>query len=273
MLMNNKTNIEILQQFLNFSLTNSQEIHDLFATLPGAIVGRGHKPLERFVYVPGVKKNNLVLVAHTDTVWDDQYGHPNQTSAVMENGTFLSTNPDCGIGADDRAGCAMLWALRNCGHSLLIVDGEEKGKHGAHYLRKHHKKLFRQLNRHRFMLELDWQGTNSCLYNQVDNTQVFKDYIASRLGFYDSQKKGGCDLQVLCSKVCGVNLGVGYHDNHRPSETLVVAEWENTYNALAAFLQMDHPKFPIPVNKRFKSFLRRCKGKSGSILRKLKLKK
>ena len=271
--MNNKTNIEILQQFLNFSLTNSQEIHDLFATLPGAIVGRGQKPLDRFVYVPGTNKNALVLVAHTDTVWDTYYGKPAETSVELKDGIFYSTNPACGIGADDRAGCAMLWLLRNSGHSLLIVDGEEKGKHGAHYLRKHHKKLFRQLNRHRFMLELDWQGTNSCLYNQVDNTQVFKDYIASRLGFYDSQKKGGCDLQVLCSKVCGVNLGVGYHDNHRPSETLAVEEWANTYNLLSTFLQLEHPKFSIPVSKQFKAFLRHCKGKCGSILRKLQLKK
>lgn len=271
--MTQKPATEILEQFLSYPLADGTAIHNLFATLPGAIVGKGQKPLEQFVYVPGTRKNALVLVAHTDTVWDERYGKPAQTSAILQDGVFRSANPACGIGADDRAGCAMLWALRDSGHSLLIVDGEEKGKHGANYLRKHHKKLFRELNKHAFMIEMDWQGSGGCLYNQVDNTQAFKEHIAGQLGFQDSKQKGGCDLQVLCQKICGVNVGVGYHDCHRPTETLNVAEWENTYQAMSAFLQIEQPKFPIPARKQIQAFLRRCKGFCGKALRKLKLRK
>ena len=227
--------------------------------------------MERFVFVPGTKKNAVVLVAHADTVWDTAYGKPAESSVAFADGIFRSTAPSCGIGADDRAGCAMLWALRNSGHSLLVVDGEERGKFGAKFLRKKNKKLFRKLNRHRFMMELDWSGTNSCLYNQVDNTQAFKDHIASQLGFQDAQQKGGCDLQVLCRNICGVNIGIGYHDYHRPSETLVLEEWENTLRRLSAFLEKDHPKFPIPIHKQAIAFLKRVKGKLGAIARKLKV--
>lgn len=268
-----ENSIDILTYFLNLPVADSHEIYQKFSALPWAVVGVGNQPLERFVYIPGTKKDALLLVAHTDTVWDAAYGKAVQTTAAYKDGMFYSTNPACGIGADDRAGCAMLWALRNSGHSLLLVDGEEKGKRGAHYLRKHNPKLFRKLNAHQFMIELDWRGTGGCLYNQVENTQAFKDYISSHLGFQDSHQKGGCDLQVLCQKICGVNIGVGYHNNHHTTEILNVAEWENTYQVLSAFLQQEHPKFPIPVSKQLKAQLRRCKSKCGSILRKLKLKK
>ena len=262
---------QTLEEFLSYPLHTADDIFARFESIPGAIAGRGDNALERYVCIPGNRKNKLVLVAHTDTVWDDAYGKPARTTVCFENGYYRSTNPDCGIGADDRAGCAMLWALRNCGHSLLIVSGEEKGKIGANYLRKHNPRLFRHLNRHQFMIELDWCGTGGCLYNQVDNTQSFKDYIAAQLGFRDDQQKGGCDLQVLCQKVCGVNIGVGYHSNHSPAETLNVAEWEHTYQALSSFLQLEHPKFSIPLSKQLKVSVRKGKRWLGQLLRKLKL--
>lgn len=264
--MNRESSKEIVEYFLNISIADSGEIFQKFSALPGALTGCGENALERYVYVPGKKKNAVVLVAHADTVWDTSYGNPLKTTAAHKDGVYYSTNPNCGIGADDRAGCAMLWALRDSGHSLLLVDGEEHGKVGARYLRKRNPKLFRQLNRHRFMIELDWQGTNGCLYNQVENTQAFKDYISSHLCFQDDQKKGGCDLQILCRRICGVNIGVGYHNYHRSAETLVLAEWENTYHKLTAFLQQEHPRFPIPLRKQIRFILGSIKKKLGDLL-------
>lgn len=269
--MHQESSREILDRFLNIPVSDSTEVFRIFAALPNAVFNEGENPFERYVFVPGTKKNGVVLVAHADTVWDKAYGKAAQSSVSFCDGVYSSATAECGIGADDRAGCAMLWALRGSGHSLLIVDGEEHGKHGARFLRKKNKKLFRKLNRHRFMMELDWRGTGGCLYNQVDNSAAFKNYIATYLGFQDDQQKGGCDLQVLCRNICGVNIGVGYHDYHRPSECLVLAEWENTYKELSAFLEKEHPRFPIPLSKQVIAFLKKVKGKLGSILRKLKI--
>lgn len=266
-----ETNRNILERFFNIPVTDGSEIFRIFAQLPGAVFHQGNKPLERFVFVPGTRKDAVVLVAHADTVWDNTYGKPAQSSVVFKDGVFHSIVPDCGIGADDRAGCAMLWALRDSGHSLLIVDGEERGKFGARFLRKKHKKLFRKLNRHRFIMELDWAGTNGCLFNQVDNSQAFKDYITSVFGFQDDHQSGGCDLQILCRNICGVNIGVGYHGYHRACETLVLEEWENTLQKLSVFLEKDHPKFPIPMQKQVIALLKRIKGKLAAIARKLKI--
>ena len=269
--MQKETSTQRLERFLSIPVSDGGTVFRQFASLPGAVMKNGKKPLERYVYVPGSRKNGIVLVAHADTVWDQAYGKQEESKPVFEDGVYRSGNPACGIGADDRAGCAMLWALRNSGHSLLVVDGEEKGKIGARYLRKGNKKLFRQLNKHCFMMELDWRGTGGCLYNQVENTQQFKDYIAAELGFQDDAQKGGCDLQVLCHRICGVNVGIGYHGYHRPSETLVVAEWENTYQKLRTFLQKDHPEFIIPVSKRIRVTVRRLRSMAVKAFKKLKI--
>lgn len=255
-------NHELLNRFLSMSVSSAEQVFAPFEELPGSISGKGESDLERYVYVPGSRQDRILLVAHADTVWDTSYGNaPSpETSLALKDGIFYSTDPKRGIGADDRAGCAMLFALRDSGHSLLVLGGEEHGKKGARYLRKHNPELFKELNRHRFMIEFDWCGTNGCLFNQVDNTDSFKRYIEQVLGFEDSKKSGGCDLQVLCKKVCGVNVGVGNHAVHSPKETLVLAEWENTYHAVSKFLKKEHPRFPIHKGRRLLAQMKWLKG-------------
>ena len=261
----------LLHEFLQFPLDNADGIFTKFASLERAVTAQGQNPLERFVYIPGTRKDRVLLVAHADTVWDAAYGNPQETTPILDGHIFRSSNPTCGIGADDRAGCAMVWALRNSGHSLLIVHGEEKGKHGARFLRKAYAKLYRELNRHQYMMEMDWAGFGGCLYNQVDNTPAFKAYITETLGFTDSQAKGGCDLQILCHKVCGVNVSTGWNHCHRPTETLDCDQWLQNYEALERFLEKPQPRYPIAWISRMKRFAGKVKGKLGALARKLHL--
>ena len=262
-----ETSKQLLQEFLSYPLNTADDIFARFESLPGAVSSQGTKPLERYVCIPGSRENKIVLVAHTDTVWDDAYGKPAQTTVLFEDGYFKSGSPDCGIGADDRAGCAMLWALRDCGHTILLVNGEEKGKWGAKYLQKSNPELFRELNRHQFMIELDWRGTGTCLFNQVHNSNRFRKYIADVLGFQDAKVSGGCDLEFLCHKICGVNIGVGYHGWHKATERLSLAEWENTLDCLTRFLEIPHNRFPISYAKKVRHFFARIKGKIVKLLK------
>ena len=270
-IMKNK-HIDILLSFLNTPLDSGDEIFARFAALPNAVDRSGAEPLQRYVYIPGTRKDRVLLVAHIDTVWDRAYKRPFSEAheVLFEDGVFRSGNAACGIGADCRAGCAMLWEMRGSGHSILIVDGEEHGKHGAKYLKKSNSVLFRTLNHHRYIIEFDWQGTDGCLFNQVDNTKRFKKYIENALGFIDSKAKGGTDLQVLCQRVCGVNLGVGYHKCHTKDETLVLSEWENTLEKVGAFLEQPQPKFRSLF---FPKYIRFAKYGVNKVLRILKLKK
>lgn len=263
---------ELLLEFLNTPLDSGDRIFDRFAALPGAVAGKGAAPLQRYVCIPGTREDAVVLIAHMDTVWDKAYKKPfsGEHAVIFENGIFRSGSPDCGIGADCRAGCAMLWALRDSGHTILLTDGEEFGKHGAKYLKKSDPGLFAKLNRHKYMIELDWQGTDCCLFNQVDSTKKFRHYIEHDLGFMDSKASGGTDLQILCRNICGVNLGIGYHGWHRNTETLDLSEWENTREKVSRFLEKTQPRFPIPIRKRYIRLAKRCAGK---VLRKLGIRK
>ncbi len=268
----NNQHIDLLLQFLNTPIDNSNEIFERFSKLSNAVYNYSGNPFERYVFIPGTRKDRVVLVAHADTIWDKNYTSidAEKNIVIFENGIFKNSNPNYGIGADDRAGCAMLWALKNCGHSILITDGEEYGKLGANFLKNKNHRLFRLLNRHKYIIELDWKGTNCCLFNQVDNTNRFKKYIETNLGFIDSKLTGGTDLAILCRNICGVNLGVGYHNHHTNKEFLVLSEWENTLTKLNEFLTKPQPKFKTKVSPKYIRLARRCVSK---LLRILKLKK
>lgn len=260
---------EILEGFLNMPIDRSDGVLEAFAKLPGAIYGKGKDPLQRYVYIPGNRTDRILLVAHADTVWDKAYGKTAQQEVVFEKGYYHGTNPDCGIGADDRAGCALLWALKDSGHSLLVLDGEEQGKHGARYLRDSAPKLYKEINHHRFMMEFDWKYSEKCLYNQVDNTALFKEYIQTVLGYTESPKGGGCDLQVLCRRICGVNVGIGCENIHTSKEYLCWAQWLKAYEDLSEFLRADHPCFKLPMVKRVKAYLWSIRVKVGRIVKRL----
>lgn len=120
------------------------------------------------------------------------------------------------------------------------------------------------------MLELDWQGTNCCLYNQVDSTKKFKKFISKELGFEDSKKEGGCDLQIICRDISGVNLGVGYHFFHKVKEKLDVYEWENTFCKLKELLALPQERYRSKIFSKYIRYARKLVGKA---LRVLKLRK
>jgi hypothetical protein len=246
---------DLLETFLKLPLGGTDEIFALFSSLPGAIFKEGKHPMERFVYIPGTRKDRVLLTAHADTVWDERYGvaplEPIEPKCAIS--FYFSASYKHGIGADDRVGCAMLWGLRNCGHSILLTDGEEKGKIGARYLRKHHKKLYREINRtHRMILALDAPGSSCYLLNQVDYTSQFRDYIEDQLAITHGLMGGGSDLEILCGRICGANLGVGYINPHRNVEMFIIQGWNDLYRKLYDFLQKEHPRFPINKRSRFK---------------------
>ena len=264
-------NKELILEFLQTPLSSGKKIFEKFAALPGAISKKGALPLQDFVYIPGTREDRVLLVAHADSCWDAVYLKTNKeyfAQIDFENGVFSSKHEKIGIGADDRAGCAMLWKLKDLGHSILVVNGEEKGRVGARFLKDENKALFKEINRHAYILELDHLETDHVSYQGVYSTKAFKQYISEQTGFKEKGLPGGCDIDVLCKDVCGANIGIGYHNCHKPSETLVLAEWENTYNKLVKLLEKPQNQFKISAGKKLKRFFKRCVLKLKRILKK-----
>jgi hypothetical protein len=216
--------------------------------------GKGQK---RFVYVPGTRKDRVCLVAHADTVIDPQL--PIET--IEHNGIILSANrkreikykPNSnvevtkfgwGIGADDRAGCAMLWQLRELGHSILISSGEESGCVASKWLIE--QDYWREeLNyNHNFLIEFDRREKNDAVFYDV-GTNKFVEFIKQNTG-YQPASGYGTDIKYLCKDVCGVNFSVGYYSEHLAEEKIVIDYWLNTLLMAKQLLSMpDLPRFDL----------------------------
>ena len=242
----------ILERFLAAPITSPDAVLALFAALPGAVEVRG-EGRQGFVYVPGTLPigRRAVLAAHADTVFDRAYidmgfiEATGENTAVLEDGWYHGTNPEVSIGADDRCGCAMLWALRQSGHSLFITDGEEHGQIGAHFLAEEAPEVLAELNAHAFMLQLDRRNATDFKCYEIPVTPEFLAYVERETGYARAEGKGRTDIQVLCREVCGVNLSVGYYGEHTPEERVCLAEWQHTLDVVRAMLSKPLVRFPL----------------------------
>ena len=220
--------IDTLKRFCSFPLKTSVEVLKAFADLPGAI-SHFDSGKHNFVYVPGTRQDRVLLVAHADTVWDEEYTQGSFDQVLIEkSGSLYGKNMACGIGADDRSGCAILWLLRNSGHSLLITDGEEIGSVASKHIISNYPSLFLELNEHCYMVQFDRR--NFCDYKvyNLPVSQDFIEFIEKSTGYCDAGKKASTDIVKLCRDICGVNLSVGYYNEHTPNESIVIDEWLNT---------------------------------------------
>ena len=230
--------------FLNCELGYPDEVFDKFVKLEGAKCYKHYDGTDA-VYVPGKRKDRVLLVAHADTV----FPVPGKHEVILDDGDiYRSGDMDYGLGADDRAGCAILWLLKNSGHSLLVTNNEEIGSLGAANIRDIHKELFEELNDHQYILEFDRRHAKDYKVYDIPVTDEFKSFIEDSTGYTEADKYSSTDITRLCGKICGVNLSVGYYREHEPEEYLVFSEWMNTLNVAREMLKGEQRKFPLKAS-------------------------
>ena len=236
---------QILHRFCSFPVSSTEDILQEFANVPGAIVHfDGQK--KNFVYIPGTRRDRVLLVAHVDTVWDAFYGKGTFEQTLAEqDGMYSGVNPDCGIGADDRAGCAILYCLKESGHSLLIVDGEEHGQIGSNHIKNAYPEIFNELNRHSYVIQFDRRGSDNYKVYNLPVSKKFIRFIEKSTGFKDAGKNARTDIVVLCRDICGVNLSIGYYDEHSSDEKLVFSEWFKTLELSERMLRKEQTGYPL----------------------------
>ncbi|MBA4373225.1 MAG: hypothetical protein C0402_10240 [Thermodesulfovibrio sp.] len=237
------TDINILMEFLNLPLGRTDEVFNKFAEIPGAI-HRG-SGLEQFIYIKGKRENRVLLVAHADTYWDKSYWDTDAPPQTLV-GDGIIRNEHGGLGADDRAGCAMIWLLKDMGHSILITNGEERGRHGSSWLMDDNLDIANDINdSHQFMIQFDRRGATDFKCYTV-GTDDFREYISRVTGYSEPDRMSYTDIVSLCRKITGVNLSIGYYDEHDENEHLIVAEWQNTLDVCRRWLSdEDLPRFNL----------------------------
>lgn len=189
---------------------------------------------DKFIYAEGTIP--IALVAHMDTV----FANP-ATDIYYDPRKNVLWSPD-GLGADDRAGIfaivqiVMHTKLRP--HIILTTD-EERGCIGANELAKV-ACPFKDL---KYIIQLDRRGANDCVFYDCFNPK-FTAYIES-FGFVENWGSYS-DISSLCPawQICGVNLSIGYYDEHSVSETLHVGQMFDTIEKVKKMLmEQDIPTF------------------------------
>lgn len=202
------------------------------------------KVIENEDYIVAEGDIPIALVAHMDTVF---VSPPEEI--FFDSRLNMMTSPQ-GLGADDRAGVFAILQIIRSGlkpHIVFTTD-EEMGGIGAAKLAG----LGRPFSDLRYVIELDRRGADDCVFYDCDNP-IFTDYIES-FGF-NWNWGSFSDISILCPiwGVAGVNLSVGYRDEHTKSEVLYVGQLYNTIEKVKTMLtQEDIPHFEYIGAKRNK---------------------
>ena len=214
----------------------------------------------------------ILLIAHLDTVWDD--GLPYSYRYDIKTKTSVKVNKEVedippyafydsdfevmfgsnGLGADDRAGVFAILKILEQGYRphVLFTYGEESGCLGAEDLMDAHPE---PIDNFKFMIQLDRQGYDDSVYYDCDNIE-FEEYINS-FGF-KTQPGSFTDIKFLSKKwkIAGVNLSVGYYDEHTPGEKWFAQDCLETIEKVCNILNDVEaaPYFPF-VEKKVSSWL------------------
>lgn len=186
-------------------------------------------------YIYAIGDIPIGLVAHLDTVFTTPV-----VDLYYDNQKKVFWSPE-GLGADDRAGVYAILDIIQSGlrpHIILTTD-EEKGCIGAGILSKE-KNPFPEL---KYLIQLDRRNTNDCVFYDC-NTKDFIKYIES-FGFIEAYGTFS-DISMLCPawEVCGVNLSVGYQNEHTRYENLNIKALEDTIKKVKNMLNAkDIPTF------------------------------
>lgn len=194
-----------------------------------------YKPVVTKDYIYAEGTIPIALVAHMDTV----FPHPPQ-EIFYDTSQNVVWSPQ-GLGADDRAGIYAILQIIKTGlrpHIIFTTD-EEKGGKGSLVLSSQ-PCPFKDL---RYIIQLDRQGNSDCVFYDCDNP-AFTEYICN-FGFVEAYGTF-TDISNFCPdwKIAGVNLSVGYRDEHSRQEVLFVNGLNATIQRVIKMLSVQPDEIP-----------------------------
>lgn len=174
----------------------------------------------------------VALVAHMDTVFKLP---PEKIYFDRKKNVLWS--PD-GLGADDRAGVFLILKIIqkvrwNKKPTIIFTTDEEQGCIGASNLALDFSEAPWDL---KYLIQLDRRGQNDCVFYD-DTNKNFLNYV-EKFGFKDAWGTFS-DISIICPSwgISGVNLSVGYEDEHREIETLHIRYTYRTLDRVLAMLE------------------------------------
>ena len=186
-------------------------------------------------YLVAIGDIPIALVAHLDTVFKTPV-----SNLYYDRQEGVLWSPD-GLGADDRAGVFAILKILQDGYrpSVIFTTDEEMGGLGASALADKNCPIPGL----KYMIELDRQGDDDCVFYECYCPE-FIEYVES-FGFCE-QYGTFSDISFLMPgwEICGVNLSIGYKDEHCYTEILKVESLFNTIQKVETMLsEKEIPNF------------------------------
>jgi hypothetical protein len=242
---------ELLKWFME---AKRSDVFFNFAGLEGAVGSQE----DGYVFVPGSlpPERRPLLVAHADTVWDKGDGISG-VRVKWDGGVATADNWKVGLGADDRAGVAMLWLLKKSGASILLTDDEEIGCLGARAAVAEGG-IADLLKEHIFGVQMDRRGDCQAVFYSAASPE-FEKWLVEALqagtsgGEWWRKKHGsfsdvavlGRELELNC-----VNLSAGFLYEHTKGEMLFYDAWDRSVEAVKHLVALaeagEVPEMPGP---------------------------
>ena len=189
-------------------------------------------------YIIAVGDIPIALVAHLDTVFSKT-----PENIFYDRVKNVMWSPE-GLGADDRAGVYAIVQLIKKGFrpTVIFTTDEEKGALGANSLIKDYPDAITDL---KYIIELDRRGSVDCVFYDCENAE-FEAYIET-FGFVTSYGSFS-DISIICPawEIAGVNLSIGYINEHSYSELLYIGNMLSTIEKVEKMLQQ------VNLSKSFK---------------------
>ena len=248
----NKKYFDILREFMNMSIFSADEVFEKFLTDKGGTMFEveGHK----FYFKPGTRDDKILIVAHADTVWDTRYNPylaklqkfnhlPQKENYLVESSDSYSSSDRVGIGADDRAGAAMAWILKDSGNSILITDEEEIGAQTSQAIMRN-KEWADVINSHRYILQLDLNGSKEFKCYGA-GSEDFKTMMEMVTRYEMRPNFSYTDVKYLGKKICGANISIGYYDEHTENEKKNKKQWLSALKTAYKLSKQKHQQFIV----------------------------
>lgn len=179
-------------------------------------------------YLVAIGDIPIALVAHMDTVFKDPV-----SNLYYDQRKGVLWSPE-GLGADDRAGVFAILKIIQDGYrpSVIFTTDEEQGGLGANALAMRGCPIPNL----KYMIELDRHGTNDCVFYDCYCPE-FVQYVES-FGFCEHFGSFS-DISFLMGdwNTVGVNLSIGYEDEHSYIETLHVGPMFDTIRKVKKMLE------------------------------------
>ena len=218
--------------------SNQQKTHDICKQF---LKKNDYEVIDGNFYLLAEGNIPIVLIAHMDTVHEQK----EQCLFLYDLDKNIATTKYT-LGFDDKAGIAAIFKIIKKGYRphIIFTHDEEIGGGGSRMLVNDYRTCpFTPTPK--YMIQLDRRGTHDCVFYDDDNKEFIK-YVES-FNHFKEAIGSFTDISTIAPvwDISGVNLSIGYFNEHTNNEYLDVDAWCKTIDEVIRMINAleDAPSF------------------------------